>query len=171
MSEVAMWTPPPPETELATPPPASPPAPAETVFDDPLTGEKHTLPSGGWVQLRDVKVLRNKHQREVLRVAGRAEAAAEVRQNVDIERGWAVNRQLLIFLVQDWSLPYERDPLNPSAMWMLPSADPSVIEDLRQEDYNAFLRILEPISTILFPAAPNPDDYDNPASPTEPANG
>jgi hypothetical protein len=181
MSEVAFWTPPgdPPDPDPApvTPPAPTPPVAPETVFTDPLAGEKVTLPSGGWVLLRDVTKLRSKHQKEVLRAGARAEDAVGGRnedgtptESSSIERGWAVTETLIKHLTLDWSLPYPADPDDPTREWTLPGIDPTIIGELTTEDYKAFMEALTPARLVLFPPAPTPDDHDKPDSPTEPAS-
>lgn len=168
MSEPNVWTAPP-DTELSpTPEPA--PAP-DTVFNDPLAGTKVTLPSGAWAMFRDVTKLRSKHRNMVLEAGERAEDAAGRGTGLaQLKRGFAVTQVLLSFLVLSWHIPYERDPDDPDQTWMLPSADPTAVDDLKSEDYTALMEALAPARAILFPKAPTPDDHDNPASPTEPAN-
>jgi hypothetical protein len=164
MSEPTSWTAPP-DTELATP------TPPETVFNDPLAGDKISLPSGGWAVFRDPTKLRSKHQEMVLLIGQQAEDKAGGGSGAGkIARGFAVTRALLGFLVLSWSVPYDRDPDDPTQTWMLPSVDSTVVSDLKPEDHTVLMDALEPARKILFPDAPTPDDHADPASPTEPAS-
>lgn len=168
MSETTFGTPsgdPPDNTPAITPP-----TPPQIVFADPLIGEKITLPSGGWVLFRDVTKLRSKHQKLIMRAGARAQDTAQGPEAGGIERGWATTEALLTFLILSWSLPYEPDPDNPAREWILPSVDPTILEDLTAEDHATLMDALAPARKILFPKSATPDDYADPESPTEPAS-
>lgn len=164
MSDLNQWTAPP-DTELAIP------TPPETVFNDPLAGDKIPLPSGGWAVFRDVTGLRSKHQKMIMRAGARALDAAGVGTEAGgIERGWATTEALVAFLVLSWTIPYDPDPFDPTRTWVLPSIDPTIMDDLRPEDYTALMDALSPARKTLFPSPPTPDDHADPASPTGPAS-
>jgi hypothetical protein len=173
MSEATSWAPPgdPPDHTPVAPPATPPPVTPVTVFSDPLTGEKIPLPSGGWVVFRDVTKLRTKHQEMVLQAGNQAEDALGFGSIAGrTARGFAVTKVLLRHLVLDWSLPYERDPDDPTQAWLLPSIDATAVGDLTNADHEALMDALAPARKILFPHQPTPDDHADPASPTEPAN-
>lgn len=165
MSEPTSWAAPP-DTDHATPTPTPP----ETVFDDPLAGEKISLPSGGWAVFRDVTKLRSKHQKLIMRAGAAALDTAPGPETASIERGWATTGALLRYLVLSWSIPYAPDPDDPTRTWVLPSDDPTILDDLTTEDHTALMDALSPARKVLFPKQATPDDHADPASPTAPAN-
>ena len=129
---------------------------------------RHDLPSGGWVELRDPNFLRTKDRNALVRkVQGRE-------YDSDIDRGLTSIREMIAMMVSAWHLPYEPDPIDNGdgtetpRSWLLPSVDPSIVDELYAADGNALEKLIEPASRVLNPKAPSPDDVDDPGSPSGP---
>lgn len=130
---------------------------------------RHVLPSGGWVELREGGMLRARDQKRMLR-----SIPADDRQN-PLEVGLSVTSGMIALMVVDWKLPYppaptETDTGPQERDWLLPSQDLSMVDDLSMPDYNRLVELVKPEAEAAFPGKPDPSDYDNPASPTGPAN-
>lgn len=132
---------------------------------------RHTLKSdGAWVELRDVEDLRAKDRKAV-------EAAIMENVEVDLDTGRiaagkgaiaqimngapdAVARQL----IAAWEIPYAPDA-------QIPRLDPEALDELRLDDHRMLMELLEPAVALLMPGrSNNPDDHNDPASPSEPAS-
>jgi hypothetical protein len=132
---------------------------------------RHTLKSdGAWVELRDVEDLRAKDRKAV-------EAAVMSAIEVDLDTGriaagkGAIQQimngapdAIAARLIVGWELPYLPDA-------PLPSQDPEQLGELRLDDYRRLMELIDPAVALLMPGrSNNPDDYDNPASPSGPAS-
>lgn len=134
---------------------------------------KIDLPSGAWADLLAPEHLKAKHQRAVMR----AITAQEQR-----EGGFAVDLTdgVIAILVQDWNVTVEhKDPESGEVTVTdlpVPSQDLAVIEELTIEDYETLLGhpFVTQVATRLMKLRAervSPDDWADPASPSEPSNG
>lgn len=127
------------------------------------------LPSGGWAELRDPSTLRARDQKALLK-------SMNFEQDNKIAAGLDMTDGLIALLVTEWEIPYARalDTNSDGDMvlgeFVLPSADVTVIDDLSMPDYGELTRIAREVQKVMFPKAPDPSDYEDPASPTGPAN-
>lgn len=129
---------------------------------------RHTLPSGGWVELRDPATLRARDQKQLM-------GGVNWDQDRPVLTGLSMTDGLIALLVTAWELPYERGSAEPDGGpvevgFVLPSEDVTVIDDLTMPDYGTLTALVRPVQQQMFPAKPDPSDYDNPTSPTEPAS-
>lgn len=123
---------------------------------------KITLPSGAWADLLAPDRLKAKHQRAVMR----AITNQEQRQGgmaVDLTDG------VIAILVQDWNAADDDGELLP-----LPSEQLDSLGELTIEDYETLLGheyVVQVASRLmqLRSERVSPDDYDDPASPSEPS--
>jgi hypothetical protein len=114
--------------------------------------ERVTLPSGGWVQLRDPHTLRRGDKQRAMRAVQDTDAG-ELSQALDLING------LLTVLIIDWSYPYP-----------IPSETPGSLDLIPLEDDDALSESVEAARTLLFPGKPDPvKDSKDPASPIEPS--
>jgi len=119
-------------------------------------GERITLPSGGWVELRDYRELRAGDKKRILR--GIKDGQSQVGSALDVTDG------IIAMLVTNWEIPgMEALPV--------PSASLESIELLTIADYDALVAAVGPAAQALMPKAPSPDQADDPKSPTPPAAG
>lgn len=146
---------------------------------------RHDLPSGGWVELRDGVMLRAKDQKKIMMslrhtvLTPEAIAAAQNGQQPQVQTEMVMNAGLsaadgvIALLVTDWKLPYAPEPADDGAGrdWVLPNADPLIVNELSMADYNELCRLIKPTMDEAFPATPDPTDHKDPTSPTGPANG
>jgi hypothetical protein len=128
-------------------------SPAIPVSD--LSGDRVELPSGGWVQLRDLDDLRSHHRSAVLK-------AFPTDGNFTPLSVLHMQHRLAEVMVVAWSLPYLPDA-------PLPADDPKIMDELRVRDENKLNKALKPVMDMLDPDAPDPADHENPDSPTEPS--
>lgn len=138
---------------------------------------RHDLPSGGCVYLRDDTMLRAKDQKRIMRRARAAvptNAASNGQPAIPdvLEVGLSVTDGVIAALVQDWKLPYDPDPREDGTHrdWVLPEQDPTIIDELSMGDYNKLCELVQDAQKAAFPTKPDPTDYDDPVSPTGPAN-
>jgi len=130
---------------------------------------RHALPSGGWVELRDPATLRARDQKNLLK-------SMNFEQDNKVATGLDMTDGLIALLVTKWEIPYARDlvttdtdELVPQG-FVLPSVDIDVIDDLSLPDYGELTKLAREVQQVMFPKAPDPSDYDDPSSPTGPAN-
>lgn len=132
-----------------------------------------TLPSGGWAELRDLSSLRARDQKHLMKSMNFDDMQNKVASGLDMTDG------LIALLVTAWHIPYSRDVDTSNLVtaddfravgFVLPSEDPSVIDDLQVPDYGALNLVAQDAMKVMFPKNPDPSDYDDPTSPTEPAN-
>lgn len=128
-----------------------------------------TLPSGGWAELRDPSTLRARDQKALLK-------SMNFEQDNKVAAGLDMADGLIALLVTAWEIPYARALETNSTGEMvlgemvLPSVDVTVIDDLSLADYGELTRIARDVQKVMFPAPPDPSDYEDPSSPTGPAN-
>jgi hypothetical protein len=155
------------------------------------------LPSGGWVDVRDLSSLRARDQKRLMRSMNFDDQEDKVASGLDMTDA------LIALLVTDWEIPYARDidpdrardgralaavaalgagrmdllpesGAEPAAVdlskFVLPSEDISVIDDLQVPDYGVLNRIAQDAMKVMFPKRPDPSDYEDPTSPTAPAS-
>jgi hypothetical protein len=133
---------------------------------------RHVLKTdGAWVELRDVEDLRARDRKKV-------DAVVMSALTVDMETGAiaanpgalekvasGTNEAIAAVLISSWEIPYLPDA-------QLPCIDPDVLGELRLPDYDRLIELIEPAAALLNPrSSSNPDDYDDPQSPSEPASG
>lgn len=144
---------------------AAPPAPETqpALIPNPL---RHDLPSGGWVELRDLDGLKARDHKAILRGIGETDLTKVMSFGVDMTDG------LMSVMVTAWSLPYGPDWAIPSLCLMRDpiTGTPVVLDDMTAADYATLETLVLPAQKILFPAKADPTDAENPASPTAPAN-
>lgn len=122
--------------------------------------QRHTLPSGGWVELRDPASLRARDQKALMRELN-YDSEKPIASGLDMTDG------LIALLVTGWGLPYRPDP---DRDWVLPSQDVTMVDELSLPDYGVVTELVRPAQKAMFPGKPDPTDYDDPTSPTAPAN-
>lgn len=132
---------------------------------------RHSLKSdGAWVELRDVEDLRQRDRKKVNAIVMSA-------ISVDLDGNVAAGPEMVSLiqeaapdavielLVSGWEIPYLPDA-------KLPKLDPDVLGELKLDDYDRLLELVTPAQDLLMPhASNNVDDYQDPASPSEPASG
>lgn len=114
-----------------------------------------TLPSGGWVVLRDPMELRAKDRRVVQRAI--LDPDLKIASALDITDG------AICMLVESWTLPYLPDA-------PLPRTNPGILGELSIADQIVLEAAVEPALKVLFPREATVDDAGVPGSPTRPAN-
>ncbi len=134
--------------------------PAPDIALDEL-GERVSLPSGGWIQLRHLDDLRSKHRNHVTAAMG---DSAYMR----IADVTAMQYAVAEVCVTAWHLPYLEDAPLP---WDARVKDGlnSVLQELTVRDENAMYEALEPVLELFNPKRVTPDDHADPDSPTAPA--
>jgi hypothetical protein len=124
---------------------------------------RHTLPSGGWVEFRELDTLRGKDSKAVTR---------QIDPENPMESALSVTDELIVLMVTAWEFPYPAPDGN--SVWPLPSTTPMHMRTLTDEmtaaDYTRLQQLVDPVRKLLMPKAPSPDDYDQPGSPTVPAS-
>lgn len=145
---------------------AAEPAPQEAqpaLIDNP---NRHALPSGGWVELRDLSTLKARDHKQILRGIGETDLNKKMSFGVDMTDG------LMSVMIVAWSLPYGPDWSIPSLCIMRDpiTGTPVVLDDLQAADYATLEELIMPAQKVLFPAKADPSDAEDPASPTAPAN-
>jgi hypothetical protein len=135
--------------------------------------ERHVLKSdGAWVELRDVHDLRARDRKKV-------SAAMTTGVSFDLDTGRPtmtdptrvmeafqndVPEAIAALLISTWEIPYLPDA-------KIPSIDPEILGELRLDDYDRLIELIEPARALLLPnSSTDPDDYADPASPSEPAS-
>jgi hypothetical protein len=114
--------------------------------------ERVTLPSGGWVQLRDPHTLRRGDKQRAMRAVKDTDAG-DLSQALDLING------LLTVLIVDWSYEFP-----------VPSQTPGSLDLIPLEDDEALSEAVEEARGLLFPGKPDPaKDAKDAASPTEPS--
>lgn len=123
---------------------------------------KIDLPSGAWADLLAPDKLKAKHQRAVMR-AVTSQEQREGGMAVDLTDG------VIAVIVQDWNAADDDGNLLP-----LPSEKFASIDELSIEDYETLLGheyVVQVASRLMQLRSEriSPDDYDDPASPSEPS--
>lgn len=182
MSEPIVEMPPVPDQQVG--PPQQWPA-AEPVFGEPAepvaepappapepelallpNPNRHGLPSGGWVELRDLSGLKARDHKAILRGMGNPDPNKAMSFGIDMTDG------LISTMITGWSLPYGQDWAIPSLCIMRDpiTGTPVVLDDMQAADYAALEELMLPAQKVLFPKKADPTDVENPASPTAPAS-
>lgn len=117
--------------------------------------DRHTMPSGNWIELRDWRELR------------RGDKKRAMSGITDVERviaaGYEMTDGLLTVLISNWS--YELP---------LPSQSPQSLDLLPFEDDGALMELVAPAMKALAPQAPDgtqEEQASDPQSPTGPSAG
>ncbi|MFJ6540493.1 hypothetical protein ACIQMP_07595 [Streptomyces sp. NPDC091385] len=116
------------------------------------------LPSGNWVELRDIASLRRGDKKKALKMVPLGE-------DMDLSMGTQMDMSDGVFavMVTAWSfdLPV---PVHPEALELLPLDDSTALEELP---------LIKEAHKLLFPQEPakTADQVADPASPTEPSAG
>lgn len=117
------------------------------------TTQRVSLPSGGWVHLRDPHTLRRGDKQRAMRSVKDTDAG-DLAQALDLVNG------LLTVLIIDWSYPFP-----------VPNESPASLDLVPLEDDEALSEAVEEARALFFPSKPDPKDAKDPASPTEPSAG
>lgn len=91
-----------------------------------------TLPSGGWVELRDPALLRVRDRKQVLRSA----------EGAGIDATMASAEMVMALAVAKWSFDLP-----------VPSDDMTVLDGLEIGDYDAIAEAAQPFTDALFPSS------------------
>ena len=135
--------------------------------------ERHVLKSdGAWVELRDVHDLRARDRKKVaatmtsaIRITDFSEGTmdADTSQVMEAYQN-GVPEAIAAVMISTWDIPYLPDA-------KIPSIDPEVLGELLLDDYDRLMELIEPARALLLPnSSTDPDDYDDPASPSEPVS-
>lgn len=123
-------------------------------------GNRIELPSGGWVEFRDLSDIRGGDRKKIMKDPRVTTAR---RDSDDIGTGYAITETLVEFLIERYQLEYA--PFASAVMIKMTTDD---WDQLTIPDQDTVLEQLEPARAALFPNAPSPDDM-TPGSPTPPA--
>jgi hypothetical protein len=135
---------------------------------------RHALKSdGAWVELRDIDDLRKRDRKKVDALIN---GAVEIEVDEDGEVTTTPSKGAVLsimngvpdvvatLLITAWELPYAPDA-------QLPSIDPEALDELRLDDHARLMELVDPVVALFMPGrSNNPDDYEKPASPSEPAS-
>lgn len=113
------------------------------------------LPSGGWVELKDVHELKARDRKTIIRGMPKDDESHPYSLEVDLAD------LLAQAMMVGWGLPYLVDAV-------LPSVDIEVLGALEIADATALSELLKPLSAALFPVPATPDDAEVPDSPIVP---
>ena len=135
--------------------------------------ERHVLKSdGAWVEFRDLLDLRARDRKKI-----NAVLTSGVGFDMDTERPTIsdparvmeayqsdIPEAIAAVLISTWEIPYLPDA-------RIPSIDRDVLGELRLEDYDRLIELIEPARALLMPSdSTDPSGYDDPQSPSEPAS-
>lgn len=112
------------------------------------------LPSGGWAEFRNFDEVRG------------LKRAMRSRIRTDMTAGAMANEghtAVMAKVITAWELPYL-----PGAA--LPSEDPSIVDELDDDDNDVLEDHLKDLVLKVFGKQVTPDDVDDPTSPTAPAS-
>lgn len=115
--------------------------------------ERHSMPSGNWIELRDWRELRRGDKQRAL--------SAVTDFDHVIAAGYAMANGLLTLLITNWSYQLP-----------IPSQSPQSLELLPLEDDDPIMELVQPVIRALFPPkadAADPAQQADPASPTGPS--
>ena len=133
---------------------------------------RHVLKTeGAWVDLREVEDLRARDRKAV-------EAVVYSSVDFDIESGGVTANERTIAqissaapdavaaaLIFSWEIPYLPDA-------RIPRLDPEILGELRLDDYDRLMELVEPAQKLLMPrGSSDVDDHADPQSPSGPAGG
>jgi hypothetical protein len=111
----------------------------------PADPNRHVLPSGGWVRLRNVDHLRARDVKTVSLDIEHRMKDVEGR----VEAMTAVTDAFIALLVAEWDLPYEA--ADGVAWGVRPADNVALIADIRADDYNFLAVLLTPTITLVLP--------------------
>jgi hypothetical protein len=116
--------------------------------------DRHSLPSGAWIELRDWRELRRGDKQNILGDVADPEKLMAMM--------FEVTNGLLRLLITNWS--YELP---------IPSVSRQSLDLLPMEDDGALTQLVQPAFRALFPQTPVADDEQraDESSPTEPSAG
>jgi hypothetical protein len=115
--------------------------------------ERHALPSGAWIELRDWRELRRGDKQDVM--AGISDPEQLMSMMFQVTNG------LLALLITNWSYEYPIPAKAPESLRLLPLSDD-----------DALTALVQPAIRALFPGKADPADEGqrkDEASPTEPS--
>jgi len=118
----------------------------------PPTG-RHTLPSGGWVDFRDIDSIRQRDRRAVMEKVDEVDASASIVAAMDIAERMAA------MIITGWSFArsWTDDQGEHTAPLVLPIENPRILDELSVPDYDAIMKVCEEYKDALFGADDNPD--------------
>jgi hypothetical protein len=122
-------------------------------------GTRIELPSGGWVELRDLSDVRGGDRKKIM-TDPRISTARKTEN--EVVAGYALTETLVEFFIERYQLDYR--PFASAIRVQMVSED---WDNLKIPDQNAVIAELEPVRAALFPEAPSPDNM-APGSPTPP---
>ncbi len=108
--------------------------------------ERHTLPSGGWVELRDPADLKAKDRKRVMRAMGDPTEGNIMSASVDMADG------VLATMITAWEVPYL-----PGAP--IPANQPDILDELTLPDENELQRLTADAAKLFRPVSTDPSDY------------
>jgi hypothetical protein len=131
---------------------------------------RHVLKTdGAWVDLRDVEDLRARDRKKV-------DAIISAQITVDLDGNVTTGPELVsaikdaapdavaAALISSWEIPYLPDA-------QLPRLDAEILGELKLDDYDRLMELIEPAMSLLMPhSSSNVDDHQDPTSPSEPAS-
>lgn len=124
---------------------------------DPAGTDRVSLPSGGWIELRDPRQLRRGDKNRIMRSVAVDPKTPNAGVAIDMTEGVAR------ILITAWQIPYLPDAPIPATL-------PAILDELELADSAALDAALVPAVTLLFPKPGSPDQHDDPASPSGPAS-
>lgn len=134
---------------------------------------KIDLPSGAWADLLTPDKMRAKHYRTAMRAISSMGKQRPGAQAIDMTDG------AIAIMVQDWNVTVERKDERSGQVTVealpVPSEDFEALDELEYEDYDTLLnhpfvrQIVQRINEVRGERV-SPDDYDDPASPSEPSS-
>lgn len=116
------------------------------------------LADGGWIELRDPTDLSEGDRQDIVL------AMAETPRTSALRQDFALSNAIQIALISDWNIPYLDDPRE------IPATNPARVRQLKIADAQQLGPFVRKAHKLLFPPVSTVDDYEDPASPTEPAN-
>lgn len=114
------------------------------------------LADGGWIALRDPEDLSEGDRQDI------ALATTETDRTSALRVDFALSNAIAAALVTQWNVPYLDAP---------DAVGSSPLRQLRPDDARLLGPHIRRANKMLFPPASSVDDYEDPTSPTEPANG
>jgi hypothetical protein len=113
------------------------------------------LADGGWIDLRDPEDLSEGHRQDIILAVNETEKTSTLRQD------FAMTNSIAAALITQWNIPYLAPPdeVGPNPMRQLKPVDARLLDPHLRATFQ-----------ILFPLPATVDDYEDPSSPTEPAN-
>lgn len=116
------------------------------------------LADGGWIELRDPEDLSEGDRQRIFL------ALAETPSTSSLRLDYALSNAIQVALISSWNIPYLDDPQE------LPAVNPDRVVQLKIRDAKLLAPYVRKVHELLFPPVASVDQYEDPASPTEPAN-